>query len=209
MVRSRSVSFFLIGGVFVLLAGGAASACSSDAPKRPDYAGEGRSPVPIPVGSSEGGVEGGADAGDSGSRDGGDGGVCSEIALTGTLVDRVGVIGDPPVSSGGPVADGTYDLTLYSVYVGNGGVAGPTGLTARSTIRVAAGKLEQVLEIGGSSPVKTTRSKGAYTAAGATLAISEFCPNLGGGSQRQFTANDPQLILTDLVTKEAFTFVKR
>ena len=209
MVRSRRVSPFLVGIFFMLFAGAAASACSSEAPKRPDLAGEGRAPIPNLVGSSEGGVEGGVDAGDSGARDGGDGGVCSEIPLTGTLVDRVGVIGDPPVSSGGVVADGTYDLTVYSVYIGTGGVAGPTGLTARSTIRIAAGKLEQVLEVGGSSPVKTSRSKGAYTAAGATFAFAELCPNLGGGSQRQFTANDPQLILTDLVTKEAFTFVKR
>jgi len=207
MARSRRVSSVLVG--VVLLVVGAASACSSDPPSRPGFAGDGRPNAPIVVGSSEGGVEGGVDAGDSGTADSSDGGVCTDITLTGTLVDRVGVIGDPPVAAGGIVVDGTYDLTVYSVYVGVGGVAGPTGLTARSTIRIAAGRIEQILETGGSSPLTTLRSKSAYTATAATFATTELCPNLGGGTQRQFTANDPQLVFTDLVSKEAFTFVRR
>jgi len=205
MVRSRRVMLVFVSA---FLAFGAAGACSSDPPKRPPYAGDGVPSPPLPTGGGvEGGAEGGVDAGDSG--DAGDAGACNSVVLTGTLVDRIGVVGDPPVSSGGIVADGNYDLTLYTVYVGAGGVGGPTGLTARSTIAIAAGKIEQVLETGGSSPLTTVRSKSAYNATAATFATTELCPNVGGGAQRQFTATDLQLVLTDLVTKEAFTFVKR
>jgi hypothetical protein len=44
---------------------------------------------------------------------------------------------------------------------------------------------------------------------GANLAATELCPTTGGGKQLSFTANDPLLVLTDLSSKEAFTFTKR
>lgn len=207
MVRSRR---FRVVFVSVFGAAFALAACSHDISK-PGFAGDGVPSTPSPT--SGGGADGG-DGGDGGREagdadDSGDAGACGSLTLTGLLVDRIGVVGDPPVSSGGTVADGSYDLTSYVVYVGAGGVAGPTGLTARSTIRIAAGKIEQVLEIGGSSALKTVRSISAYNATAATFATTELCPNVGGGAQRQFTANAPTLVLTDLTTKEAFTFAKR
>jgi hypothetical protein len=204
MVRRR-LSFVLFG---LFLAVGAASACSDD-PTRPPPAGNGLPTPPLQTGTTEAGVDSGTDARDSGSKDAADAGVCTDVPLTGLLVDRIGVVGDPPVSSGGVVVDGIYDLTVYTVYVGAGGVGGPTGITARSTIRIAAGMIEQVLELGGGTPLKTVRSKGTYNATAATFATTELCPTVGGGGQRQYTSADPQLVLTDLVTKEAFTFVKR
>ena len=204
MVRSRRVSVVLLS---VFLAVGAVSACSSDE-KKPPYAGDGVPTTPLPTGNTEGGADTGTDAGDAG-RDAKDGGACSDLTLTGTLVDREAFIGDPPVSNGGVVVDGVYDLTRYLVYVGPGGVAGPTGLTARSSLRIAAGKIDQILETGGSSPLTTVVSRSTYTAVAATFVTTELCPNAGGGTQRQFTATGSQLVLTDLVTREAFTFVKR
>lgn len=208
MVRSRRVSVVVLS---VFLAVGAVTACSSDGPNRPAFAGDGTPMTPVPTGNTDGGLESGKDAGDSGrdAGDAGDAGACNDLTLTGMLVDRVGVVGEPPVSSGGIVIDGNYDLTSYVVYVGAGGVAGPTGLTARATIRVAAGRLDQILETGGSSPLTTVRSRSTYSASAATFVTAEQCPNLGGGMQRQFTATGVQLVLTDLVTKEALTFVKR
>jgi hypothetical protein len=203
MVRSRRLMVVLVS---VFLAAGAASACAKEIEKPNGFAGDGQPNPPPPVGGGEGGaVEGGVDA----SGDSGDAGACNTLILTGTLVDRIGIVGDPPVSSGGTVVDGDYDLILYSVYVGAGGVGGPTGLTARSTLRIAAGKIDQITETGGSSPLKVVRSRSAYNATAATFATTELCPNTGGGAQHQFTAVDPQLVLTDLVTKEAFTFTKR
>ena len=202
---SRLVRVAFVG---VFVSAGALAACRHELSK-PGYGVDGTPNGPPPSAGGEGGVvEGGVDAGDSGAADA-DAGACNSILLTGTLVDRVGVVGDPPVSSGGIVVDGDYDLTSYSVYVGAGGVAGPTGITARSTLRIAAGKIDQVLETAGSSPLFTRRSKSSYSAVAATFATTELCPNLGGGAQRQFTSSAATLVLTELTTKEAFTFLKR
>jgi len=193
-------SAFALG--IVLLQVGAFVACS-DPPARPGVTVGG----PPGGGSGGGGGEGGAD---SGRESGGDGGVCNDVVITGLLVDRIGVVGDPPVASGGTIASGNYDLTGYSVYVGSGGVGGPTGITAKATIRIAAGKLDEAIELGGTGKTTTTKtSSSAYTATGATLAETELCPTTGGGKQLQFTAADPILTLTDLTNKEAFTYTKR
>ena len=204
-LRSR---LFRVAFVGVFVSAGALAACRHELSK-PGYGVDGTPNGPPPSAGGDGGVlEGGVDAGDSGAA--ADAGACNAIVLTGTLVDRTGVVGDPPVSNGGIVVDGDYDLTIYSVYVSAGpGVAGPTGITARSTIRIAAGKIDQVLETGGSSPLTTRRSKSSYSAVAATFATTELCPNLGGGAQRQFTSSAPTLVFTDLTTKEAFTFLKR
>lgn len=188
-------------GVVVLLV---AAGCS-DPPAKPGPAVVTGPPV----------VTGGGGGGDGGSSaDGGDAstdaGVCTDLPNTGTLVDRTGVQGDPPTANGGTVADGTYDLSAYTVYVGASGVAGPTGITAKGTIRIGAGKIDQVLELGGTGKTPTaTATRSAYTASGATFAETQLCPATGAGAQLQFTANDTLLILTDLTTKEAFTFTKR
>jgi hypothetical protein len=200
--RSRLRLAFL--GVFLILGG--AAACSSKE-SRPGPAGDGTATVPNNAGNTEGGASSGDSAVDTGVAD--SGAACNDVVLTGVLIDRIGVNGDPPVGVGGTVVDGTYDLTGYSVYVGVGGVAGPTGISARGTIRIAGGKLDEITELSGSGPTTQVRKSSGYNAAAATFATTESCPSVGGGSQRQFTAADPLLTLTDPVTKEAFTFTKR
>jgi hypothetical protein len=202
--RSRLRLAFL--GVFVILGG--AAACSSKE-SRPAAAGDGTAAVPNNAGTTEGGVD--ASSGDS-SVDAAvadSGAACNDVALTGVLVDRIGINGDPPVGVGGTVVDGTYDLTGYSVYVGAGGVAGPTGISARGTIRISGGRIDEITEFSGSGPTTQARKSSGYSAASATFATTEICPNVGGSRQRQFTAADPLLTLTDMATKEAFTFTKR
>jgi hypothetical protein len=174
-----------------------------------------KKPAPAEPGTSTGGGGGGGGGSEGGTAteggfDAGEAGVCTDLVNTGTLVDRTGVNGDPPVSTGGTVVDGTYDLFAYSVYVGTAGAAGPTGITAKSTIRITAGKIDQILELGGTGKTSTvTTMSSVYSATGATFAETDLCPTGGGGRQLQFTANDPQLTLTDLTSKEAFTFSKR
>ena len=160
---------------------------------------------------ASGGGGGGSGDGGSGTGEGGaDAGACTDLAITGTLVDRTGVQGDPPTALGGTVVDGDYDLSAYSVYVGVGGVAGPTGITARATIRISGGTIDEVIELGGTGKTTTTTaSRSAYSASGATFAETELCPSTGAGRQLQFTATDPILTLTDATSKEAFTFTKR
>ena len=156
----------------VLVQIGVVAACSDPAPK-PTPAVTGTTPLPNING---GGGEGGADSGtDGGRHDGGDGGVCSDIPLNGALVDRTGVVGEPPVAPGGTIADGTYDLTQDTVYVGAGGVAGPTGITAKATIRIAGGKLDERIQLGGTGKTATeTISSIIFSVTGATLAASVF-----------------------------------
>jgi len=199
----RSAHFFAIA--CLALAPMAFVGACSDPPSRPAPSGGGEIKLPPVSGGSEAG------ASDSSSNvDGGDAGVCNALQTTGSVVDRIGVVGDPPVSSGGTVIDGTYELSIYSVYVGAGGVGGPTGITAKSNLLVAGGRIDDVLELGGSGKTtSTTRTNSSYAITGASLASTELCPTVGGGKTRQFTATDSSVTLTDLTTKEAFTFVKR
>ena len=134
----------------------------------------------------------------------------NDIVSTGQLVDRTGINGDPPVALGGTILNGTYDLTQYSVYVGTAGAAGPTGITAKATLRIAAGKADEIIEIGGTGKTTTVATRSSvYSVTGATFAETDLCPTGGGGRQLQFTAADPLLTLTDPTSKEAFTFTKR
>lgn len=193
--------------VFLPVVGSASVVACSDPPEKPPVGGGGPPILPggggIPTG--EGGVP--RDGGDGG-RDGGEGGVCNDLVNAGQVIDRVGIVGEPPVARGGVVADGTYSLTDYTVYVGAGGIGGPTGLTAKATIRITGTKLEELFESGGSGNPSVRTTTSGFSAAGATFAITGSCGVLGT-RQFQFTSNDPVLTLTDLASKEAFTFTKR
>jgi hypothetical protein len=188
-------------GVLALLVG---VACSDPAAHPATAVVTGAPPVAAGGG---GNGDGGSEAGEAGAADGG---VCTDLAITGTVVDRIGVQGDPPTATGGTIVDGNYDLSAYAVYVGVSGVGGPTGITAKASIRIGAGKIDEVMELGGTGKtVTTTATRSGYSATGATFAETQLCPATGAGAQLQFTASDTLLVLTDLSTKEAFTFTKR
>jgi hypothetical protein len=204
---SRRQAFVIAAVLFQVGLVGLVGACA-DPEKKPAPAEPGSMTGGGAGGGGGGGSEGGT--GSEGGFDAGEAGVCNDLVNTGTLIDRTGVNGDPPVATGGTVVDGTYDLTAFAVYVGTAGAPGPTGITARSTIRIAAGKIDQILELAGTGKTSTvTTMSSVYTATGATFAETDLCPTGGGGRQLQFTANDPQLTLTDLTSKQAFTFSKR
>lgn len=203
---TRSLRSALAGGLAVFLACSAMAACSDDDP-RPPPAGDGKPVIVAPGGNTEGGVPV-RDASTS-RPDASDAGFCSNIELRGFVLDREGVTGEPPTATGGTVTDGDYDLASYVVYVGLDGVAGPTGITARASIRIAGDTLEQILETGGNTPSATVISKTTFSAISTTFAETQICPSPGAGSSRQFNASGSQLTLTNLTTKEAFTFTKR
>lgn len=193
----------LLLGAILLFPIAASYACSSE-PNRPPPAGQGSAGPPSAVGvvgSNEGGAsDAGAEA---------DAAACNAIENNGVVVDRVGVSGDPPVSNGGTIADGRYDLTAYNVYVGIGGITGPTGVTARSSLTILNGRVEQVLEVGGNTANKEVRTVQSYATTGATMLLTNICPASGSAQQLAYTANDVTLTLTDPVAKEAFVFTKR
>ena len=187
-----------------VLAFGIVAGCS-DPPQKPGTAVVSGTP-PVAAGGGGGAGDGGSSTGEAGA----DGGVCTDLANTGQIVDRTGVQGEPPTSTGGTVVDGTYDLSAYAVFVGAGGVSGPTGITAKASMRIGAGKVDEILELGGTGKTATTKiTRSAFSASGSTFAETQLCPATGAGAQLQFTAQDTILTLTDLSTKEAFTFTKR
>ncbi len=180
-------------------------ACSSD-PHRPQPAGIGESSSGLPAGGgkTDGGTsDGGVDAGDAGAV------VCNTLANATTVVDRIGVVGEPPVSTGGTITDGRYELTDYKLFVGAGGVGGPTGVTGKSAIVVASGRMEQVVEIGGNSPAVERRTITTFNTTGSTLLRTNVCPANSAAAQYQYTASDAVFTITDTVSKEAFVFTKR
>jgi hypothetical protein len=191
--------------VSVLLPLGAAVACTEPIEKPPAGGGSVIG-ANIPGNGGDGG-DGGSDGGVTVS-DAGDGGVCTDLTATGQVIDRVGVAGEPAAGRGGTVVDGEYNLTDYTVFTGAGGAGGPTGITAKASLRITAGKLEQRYEFGGSGNPSVRVTSGSYAATAATFATTELCPG-STAATLQFTANDTILVLTDTRTKEAFTFTKR
>ena len=165
----------------------AVMACS-DPPAKPPPAGQGTSSPPN-VGS--GGGEAGSDA--RRGRRGGEAGVCNDLVNDGTLVDRNAVPTEPPVATGGTVEDGTYDLTDYTLYVGAAGVAGPTGITAKATIRIAGGKIDEIIELAGTGKTATTtRSRAAFCRDRLPPSPRpQLCPTCGGGKQRAVHGEPP------------------
>lgn len=188
--------------VAMALAPFAAVLACSDPPSKPEPAVGGK---PIMGGGGGGGPDGGSDvANDS------DGGVCNDIMSTAVVIDKTGLQGDPPMPTGGIIADGFYDLTDYSVYVGLSGIAGPTGITARASIRIANGRIDEVLELGGVGKTSSiTRTSGTFGATGSTFVETITCGPVLGGKQVQYTSTNASLLLVDLTTKEAFTFTLR
>lgn len=191
----RSLSFVMVSALV---------ACSSD-PQRPPPAGDGQT-----VGAGAGGGSTTKDGGSSDAAiDADSGQVCNTIANATLVVDRTGIVGDPPVGTGGTITDGRYELTEYRIYVGAGGIGGPTGVTASSAMTVASGKMEQVLKLGGNTPATEKRVITAFNATASTLLRTNVCPSDGAAAQYQFTANDASIIITDTLSKEAFVFTKR
>lgn len=183
---------------------GASGACS-DPPAKPPAGSGSIAGGTTGGGASDGGTDSGADAG----ADAGDGGACNDLAATGQVIDRIGVVGEPPAGKGGTIVDGDYNLVDYSVFTGAGGIPGPTGITAKAALRIAAGRLDEHYEFGGSGNPSVRSTSSTYSATAATFATTQVCPTPGAPGTLQFTANDPLLVLTDVSTKEAFTFAKR
>jgi hypothetical protein len=174
--------------------------CSSD-PARP-VAGSSGSAGP------SGGGGGAGQTSDGGVREGGtDGGSCTDLALTGFVVDLTGTVGDPPDGQGGDIAAGTYDLQDARRYVGAGNPA-PTETTFQESMRVTGTMIERVATITTPTGTRRVNERGTFTAGGMNLTYVTSCPGSGQRSYA-FTALSGSLTLSDLVTKESFVYVKK
>jgi hypothetical protein len=193
----------------MLLLAALLAGCSDD-PNRPPIGGGGIGPI-----GGGGGGGGGGTRGDGGATDGGDGGadggVCTDLAPAGAVIDLLGVADEPPPGLGGAIGEGTYDVTDARLYVGAGALPGPTNTSYQGSIRVNAQVFERSIVFRtASNAVQERRVSGALlpgTATGnATLALT--CP---GNSQESvtYTASGNNLILVDPGTRVALTFTKR
>lgn len=198
-----------------LLVVASAIACS-DKPHRPPASENGSF---VGVGGGGGGGGGAIDAATDASSDADaeastlDAGVCNDVPLDGIVVDRVGVVGDPPPMAGGTIADGSYALTDLSVYVGASGTGGPTGTSVQQSIRVAGGVIASVTRIqtagdGGAFGPETRVSR-SYVVQGTSLVATTTCPAGGGTQQLNFTATNAQLVVVDPQSREQSTYTRR
>lgn len=199
-MRSRVLS--LVGACVV----SALIACSSDEVRPPPASDSSATP-----GGNAGGG-GGSDGGarDSSTSDSGGSGTCNDLLDNGLLVDQVGQLGEPPLSNGGTIVDGDYDLTQADVYVGVSGVPSVTGITLQSSIQIKSGVIQQVLSTTTqTSTAVESRSTQSYAVSTSTIVLTNTCPTAGLVTSQTYTASDTQLVLTNPSTKEVFTFTKR
>ncbi|MBX3230337.1 MAG: hypothetical protein KIT84_03620 [Labilithrix sp.] len=172
----------------------------------PPPAGDPGTDQPLPPSGS--GV-GQGDGSSGGSGDDDDAGTCTDLELTGVLVDENAVADDPLPGNGGTIADGIYNLEGAQVLVGGSGLPGPTGTTYRGTIRVSAGgtTFERVLQIGAQSGTpQETRARGSLATIAPNTTITLTCPTTTA-EQYSFSATGPTLILTDLAAKRRWSYV--
>lgn len=202
-MRSRVLALAGAGVVLALIA------CSSD-PERPPPAGDSSGTPGVPGSNAGGG--GGSDAGgrDSSTSDAGNSGVCNSLPNNGVVVSEAEQLGDPPLSNGGTIVDGDYDLTQANIYVGINAGSAPVGVTVQSSLNITAGVIQQVLATGTqTSAAVESRSTQSFTVTTSTIVLTNTCPTAGLVTSQVYTASDTQLILTNPSTKEVFTFTKR
>lgn len=178
-------------------------ACGADTSDRP--------PITSDPGTTGGTAGGGSSTptGDGGTTtaDAGDAGACNTVVNHGTLVEKIGVIGDPPASLGGTIVPGNYILTDYSAFQGSQGVtSGPTGISVSSTILLSSTLIQENQHIVSSAAPQDVLTADNMTATGSTLVVIEACPNQGLAKQLAYTADTDKFILTDPISKEVRTY---
>lgn len=199
---------------FVFFAASAAVLGCKDDETRPPAASDTGQPT------SSGGAGGGSSGsgGDGGSNGGGgtvdadSGSVCNTLVNDGAFREQNLVVGAPPDGTGGTIADGTYELTAVDLYSpGGAGVApGPTGVTYQGVLRLTNGKLERVTKRQANqtaTPVET-RSFGDLVAGAQSFTVSQTCPTVLT-DQYSYSVATNTLNITNLITKESFTFTLR
>ncbi len=159
--------------------------------------------------SDAAGSDGGADGADTGGDTGAVGGDCNNIALTRSLVDGDAVVAALPTPAGGTVADGTFALQTYQVYVGSGGTPGPTGRSLAQTLVIGSGTIQSVTSTSLTDPgTRQTWSYSVQGTSGTQMAWIATCAPVGTSATQvyDFTATTSQLTLYNTTTGEALTF---
>jgi hypothetical protein len=142
-----------------------------------------------------------------------DGGACTDLVLTGAEAQVLenGVQEAPLAGTGGTVANGTYDLTQSSRFVGASGFPGPTGTTYKAILRITAGTTYDKVQVQGSSSstaVIEIDQHGVLQTASTNATLSLTCPSVVVQSL-SYTATDTTLTLIDLEIGISQTYTLR
>ncbi len=193
---------FLLASVMALAS---AVACKEET-NRPPPASETSPPGPVGGGSARSDAAASLDGGES------DGGACNDLTTEDApAVDQLAVVGDPPVGTGGTMESGTYELTDARIF-GSAG-AGATGLSVRGKLELAitgtSGTFARVVATGaqGGTSIED-RDSGTLVVSGTTALLTLTCPT-GGQEQFAYTATATTLVMTNVTSRESYTFTKR
>lgn len=199
---SRAVFASVAGAVVVL-----AAACSNEI-HRPPPAEDPETVQPGRAGGGgqrgDGGIDGGsvADAGADAL------GPCNTLTITGVLVDQQAVAGSPPTGTGGAIADGLYDLTETTLFVGPGAI-GPTGKSFRETLAITGGTWQQARVTITSAGQAQTQSTFTAAVSGSSVALSETCPTPSLAESFTYTVAGNQLRLISPSRQTEFVYTQK
>ena len=97
---------------------------------------------------------------------------CNDLVDDAAAVEGTKVAANPPVATGGSIADGTYVLTALTEFTGPGGATGGTGVTASVVLAIAGTTMQEVGRTNG----QDTRYTTTITTSGATMSTMDTCP---------------------------------
>jgi hypothetical protein len=167
---------FLLACASLLLAAGCSSNSGGGSPGDAGEAGRGDA---AGADASGGDASGASDAsgGDAAASDGAgdatgdDGGLaCNALADTAQPVTVQQLAMDPPMPSGGTIADGSYELTGVDIYTGPNGPSGPSGM-AQDTIAITGSTVQIV---GSGTPERRTVTLATQ---GSAFTATDTCPD--------------------------------
>jgi hypothetical protein len=212
----------VLAGVSLFIA--ATVACSStDHPPATTTPGGGSTSGSVGGGGGDGG-DAGKDAStiptEAGGNDGAstaDSGVCTALVDNGPLVERVYIVADPPVMTGGAIVDGIYDVTDSKVYVGPTGPTGTTDFSLQVSAQITGGVIEASAVLSGAGLVNKPVTRGTLATNGKSLTATQTCPTAGAPVISEYTAtattltisSTPSPGLSPTATKEVTVYTKR
>jgi hypothetical protein len=128
----------------------------------------------------------------SDSTDGPANTVCSSLVDDAPTISYTVVAAAPPIPTGGPIADGTYDLSALTVYTGVGGSTSPIASTAHVVLVISGNTMQQVGAVDGVPRSYTT----TFTVSATTITTTDTCPS-PVTSRHQFSASPTDLRVYD------------
>jgi hypothetical protein len=159
-----------------------AAACSSPETTHP--------PVIDFGGGNHSGLGGGIpEAGIAEAGASGDAGLCNNVPEIGYRVTQMNVPSAPPAATGGTIVDGTYILTSFSIFTGQGGSSAPTGHWEQQEIVLSGnGPVMQSANLTDSYPT-WLHENFSFAPAGTNINVAQTCPTAGPPTAYPYSAS--------------------